>query len=46
LFVRYRSSPYQAAKGDGSNTQYQVVGFVSVMVSQAEGSADNMNLSV
>jgi hypothetical protein len=46
LFVPYQSSPYQAAKGDGSNAQYQVVGFVSVMVSQADGTGTNMNISI
>jgi Flp pilus assembly protein TadG len=46
LFVPYQASPYQATRGEGSNAQYQVVGFVSVTVSQAEGHGSGMDISV
>ena len=38
--------PYQAASGQGSNTYYQIIGFVGVKVSQADGSGSSMDISI
>src|SRR5579863_2423375 len=46
LFQPASSNPYQAATGNGSNTKYNIVGFVGVSVTQATGSGSNMNISV
>ncbi len=50
LFTPYQGLPgeanYQAAQGSGSNAEYHVVGFVGVMVSQAEGHGSGMDISV
>jgi Flp pilus assembly protein TadG len=40
------STPYQAGNGTGQNATYAVVGFVGVMVSRADGSGSNMNISI
>jgi Flp pilus assembly protein TadG len=37
---------YQAASGTGQNATYQIVGFVGVTVTQADGSGSNLNISV
>jgi Flp pilus assembly protein TadG len=37
---------YQAGSSTGQNNTYAVVGFVGVMVSQADGSGSNMNISI
>jgi hypothetical protein len=38
--------PYQAASGNGQNATYAIVGFVGVTISQADGSGNNMDISV
>jgi hypothetical protein len=40
------STPYQAGSSTGQNSTYAVVGFVGVMVSQADASGSNMNISL
>jgi hypothetical protein len=40
LFQPVSVSPYQAASGNGSNTTYSIIGFVSVTISQAEANID------
>jgi hypothetical protein len=40
------STPYQAANGTGQNATCTVVGFVGVMVSQADLNGSNMNISL
>lgn len=40
------SSDYQAARGSGSNAEYNVVGFVGIMVSYAEGQGSGMDISL
>jgi hypothetical protein len=37
---------YIAASGQGQGSYYQIIGFVGVTVSQAEGNGNNMNISV
>jgi Flp pilus assembly protein TadG len=37
---------YQAGNGNGQNNTYAIVGFVGVMISQADGSGSNMNISI
>ncbi len=46
LFKPASLTPYQAASGNGSNTTYNIVGFVGVKVTQATGNGSNMNISV
>jgi Flp pilus assembly protein TadG len=38
--------PYQAASGSGSNTYYNIVGFVGITVSQADSSGTSMDISI
>jgi hypothetical protein len=38
--------PYLAAQGSGSNTYYNVVGFVGVVITQADGSGSSMDISI
>jgi Flp pilus assembly protein TadG len=40
------STPYLAANGTGQNATYAVVGFVGVMISQADANGSNMNISI
>jgi hypothetical protein len=40
------STPYQAGSTNGQNNTYAVVGFVGVMISRADGSGSNMNISI
>jgi hypothetical protein len=37
---------YTAASGSGQNATYAIVGFAGVMISQADGSGGNMNVSI
>ena len=37
---------YIAASGQGQGSYYQIIGFVGVTVSQAEGNGNNMNISI
>ncbi len=46
LFQPASMNPYQAASGNGSNTTYNIVGFVGVTVTTATGSGNNMNITV
>ena len=46
LFKPVSTSPYQAARGNGSNTTYDIVGFAGVMVTSVSGSGNNMDISV
>jgi len=46
VFEPISESPYQAAGGNGSNSYYQIVGYVGVVVTSAGGSGSNMNISV
>ena len=46
LFAPASVTPYQAASGSGSNTTYNIVGFVGVTVCQVTGSGSNLNISV
>lgn len=46
LFKPASQTPYQAASGSGSNTTYNIVGFVGVKVTQASGNGKNMNVSI
>jgi hypothetical protein len=46
VFQPVSQSPYQAANGNGNNTTYNIVGFVGVTISQADGSGNNMTISV
>ncbi len=46
VFQPVSTSPYQAANGSGSNTTYNIVGFVGVTITQADGRGSNMNISV
>lgn len=46
LFKPAATNPYQAASGSGSNTTYNIVGFVGVRVSQATGHGTNMTICV
>jgi len=46
LFQPVSTSPYQAANGNGSNATYNIVGFVGVTITQADGRGNNMNISV
>lgn len=46
LFQPVSTSPYQAASGNGSNTTYNIVGFVGVTITVASGSGSNMVVSV
>lgn len=46
IFAPITTSPYQAASGQGSNTYYNIVGFVGVKITQATGNGSNMNISV
>ncbi len=46
IFQPVSESPYQAANGNGSNTTYNIVGFVGVSISEADGRGSNMNISV
>lgn len=46
LFKPAATNPYQAASGSGSNTTYNIVGFVGVRVSQAVGHGTNMTICV
>jgi Flp pilus assembly protein TadG len=46
VFQPVSLSPYQAAGGNGNNTTYSIVGFVGVTISQADGSGNNMTISV
>ena len=39
-------SSYIAGSGNGQNNTYAIVGFVGVMISQADGSGSNMNISI
>jgi len=38
--------PYQAASGQGSGAYYSIIGFVGITISQADGSGNNMNISI
>jgi Flp pilus assembly protein TadG len=40
------STPYQAGTTSGSGNTYSIVGFVGVVISQADGSGSNMNISI
>jgi Flp pilus assembly protein TadG len=46
IFQPISTNPYQAASGNGSNTYYNIVGFVGVTITQATGNGSNMNISV
>ena len=46
LFQPVSTSPYQAASSSGSNTYYNIVGFVGATITQASGNGSNMNISV
>jgi hypothetical protein len=46
VFQPVSQSPYQAANGSGSNTTYNIVGFVGVTISESDGSGSSMNISV
>jgi len=46
VFEPVSTSPYQAASGSGSNSYYQVVGFVGVVITSVSGNGSNMNISV
>lgn len=40
------NSSYTAAQGNGQNATYDIIGFVGVTVSRADGSGNNMNISI
>ncbi|MEI8374371.1 MAG: pilus assembly protein TadG-related protein [Planctomycetota bacterium] len=46
VFQPVSTSPYVAAGGNGSNSYYNIVGFVGVSITQADGSGSNLNISV
>lgn len=46
LFTPASQNPYQAAAGNGSNTTYNIVGFVGVTVTQVTGNGGNLSISV
>ncbi|HUQ71881.1 MAG TPA: pilus assembly protein TadG-related protein [Planctomycetaceae bacterium] len=46
LFKPASTSPYQAASGNGSNTTYDIVGFVGIMITEATGSGSNLSIKV
>jgi hypothetical protein len=40
------STQYQAGSSSGQNNTYAIVGFVGVMITQADASGSNMNISI
>jgi hypothetical protein len=46
VFKPVSTSPYQAASNTGSNSTYDIVGFVSVQVSEVSGNGSKLNLSL
>jgi hypothetical protein len=46
VFQAASQSPYQGASGTGSNTTYNIVGFVGVTISEADSTGSNMNIAI
>jgi Flp pilus assembly protein TadG len=46
VFQPASQSPYQAASGNGNNTTYNIVGFVGITISEADGNGSNMTIAI